>query len=85
MTDQIENRLQILLPEEKVQIARANEALDSAYIENTPEFEIEGRDEAIVDLFTDLHHLCTDYNFNIDELWRIAKDHYHAESERDQP
>lgn len=58
---------------------RANLALDT-YIEWGPEFEIEGRDVIITDLFTDLHHLAEAYEFDIDDLWRIAKDHYQAES-----
>lgn len=60
-------------------ITRAETALDT-YIEPAPEFEIEGRDVIITDLLTDLHHLAKDYDFDLDDLWRIAKDHYQAES-----
>lgn len=62
-------------------IARANVALDSVYVENVPEFKIEGRDKAIIDLFADLHYLAKDYGFDIDDLWRIAKGHYQVEAE----
>ena len=66
-------------PDDSERTLRANLALDT-YIEPGREFEIEGRDVIITDLLTDLHHLAEAYDFDLDDLWRIAKGHYQAES-----
>ena len=71
------------MPDNTERVARAKETLQLAQ-------ELESRDQAmfranrqdLIDLLANLHHLAEDYEFDIDDLWRIAKDHYQAESAR---